>query len=782
VVTRLLRGLPVPLALIGMLAVAGLALGRIYAGPLIVQLMLGAAIGSVATSVAARRLPSWAVGPLSVLGLTGYTLLAVKVAAASSGVPGTLPALTADALANGIPRVLTAMIPVEAQPDTVVVPVLATWLAGLAGAEIALRTGRALLACVPAGLLYGTVLYAVGPNAPGALWQPLCFAALVAAALATSAAERTTSTDERPTSTDERPTSTDEKSTAALRARVAAGAAAGLAVTLALAAVVGPVLAAQVGTHPADPRRYVKPPQLDALDENPLVRLSGWALAPDQHLFDVRLSGRAGNDMRIRLAVLNDYDGVTWRVGATYRTAGRVLTGPAGATGENGAAGGDGPAGGGRAGGGKPVTQRITIADLDGRLVPAIATPQRIEGARVAYDQASGTIAIPEGLHAGLAYDVESRRAALDVNLLPTAEVPSGGPTTRFIRLGSQPPDQIRRLSQQLSEGSGSPYQRAQAIEQFLAEHYQLVADAPSGHAYPNLAFFLFGPPAGGGQRGTSEQFAAAFGVLARSMGLPTRIVVGFRVKPGTTTVRGADALAWPEVQFSGVGWVPFNPLPQPDAKPRPVEEDFKPSPEPSTPPPTNTPPPAASTSATPKPPAAGTGDGGPGAGTVAAATGSGLFLVLVAAVAAVVLLRRTRRRRRLYAGDPAGRIVGAWREVLDALRLAGRPPPAHLAATEVADHAARAVGHRHAEHPPGHRHVEHHAGHPNVVRPAAPVLDDLAGLVNVVTFAPDGVGEAQADRAAAQASAYVDELRARRSWWRRLLWSADPRPLRWRP
>ena len=70
---------------------------------------------------------------------------------------------------------------------------------------------------------------------------------------------------------------------------------------------------------------------MDSLDENPLIRISGWALNPDQHLLDVRADRRRPPTPRIRLAVLSDYDGVTWRVGATYRNAGRVLPAPAGA-------------------------------------------------------------------------------------------------------------------------------------------------------------------------------------------------------------------------------------------------------------------------------------------------------------------------------------------------------------------------------------------------------------------------------------------------------------------
>jgi transglutaminase-like putative cysteine protease len=735
-----LRGLVVPAAIAGMVAVAGLGLGGIYSDALAVELFGGAAVASVAVSVAARRLPSWAVGPLSVVALAGYTLLTVRLSSAGGRADGPLARLAADALFNGIPRVLTAMIPIEPQPDTVVVPVLAIWLAGLAGAELALRGRRILLACLPPALLYATVLYAVGPNADRQLWQPVSFAACAALALATSAGEPTTTAPEL----------TAAQRTA-LRMRILVGTAGGLVATLAVIAVVGPAVAGRVDRDPADPRRYVKPPQLDALDENPLVRLSGWALNPDQRLFDVQLSGATGDETRIRLAVLDDYDGVTWQVGATFRNAGRVLTGPHPAEDRS-----------------TPVSQQITIDELDGRLVPAAAVPDRIEGVRVGLDEATGTIAIPEGLRPGLRYTVVSRAPAIDVNALPSADVGSGPAVARFVRLGSSAPQEMQQLAQRLAVGNAAPFARAQAIEQFLSEHYALVADAPSGHAYPNLSFFLFGPPGGGGQRGTSEQFAASFAVLARLVGLPTRVVVGFRARPGSPEVRGADALAWPEVLFENVGWVPFNPLPQPNTQPRPVEDDFKPNPEPSTPPPSNAPTPsAAPTSAHPSRSVNAAAAGTP-PGTIAAAATTALFLVVVLCAVTVVMMRRAQRRHRLYTGDPPGRIVGAWLEVLDALRLAGRPPPEHLAATEVAEHAALAADR------------EAPARERGGLRPPAPDLDDLAGLVNAVAFAPDHASAAQADRAAEQAVAFVEDLRTRRSWWRRLLWSADPRPLRW--
>src|SRR5690606_10080274 len=75
----------------------------------------------------------------------------------------------------------------------------------------------------------------------------------------------------------------------ALRLRAASGLAAGLVAVLAAAAVAAPLVAYQVGREPTDPRQYVEPPDLDVLDQNPLLRTSAGAANPEQHLLDVEV-------------------------------------------------------------------------------------------------------------------------------------------------------------------------------------------------------------------------------------------------------------------------------------------------------------------------------------------------------------------------------------------------------------------------------------------------------------------------------------------------------------
>lgn len=735
-VARALRILLPPALITAMLVLSGVVADRIYNGTLFTVLIAGAAAGSVAISLALTRLRAWSVAPLSVLGLAGYLAFALHLSAQRAGITGDLPTIATEALRDGIPRLLAVLVPVEPQPDTVAVPVIATWLAGLMAMELTARARRTLVGLTPPVLLFAGALWLVGPAAPRTPWLALAFAALAIAALAFTGRVRTPDTG------------LDPATRKALRLRAALAGGTGFALILALVAGAAPPVASQVTAAPFDPRSLIDPPDLDALDENPLIRLSGWALQPQEKLLDADVAA----DTRIRLAVLSDYDGVTWRVGATYRPAGRSLPRPPGEV------------------TGKPVQQRITIAGLTGKLLPAAATPSHVDGVRTAYDQATGTMLRPEGLSAGMTYTVTSLHSEPDVNLLPVADVPAGSAMARYVTLGPNVPDNLSRLAQQLGADNGAPYQRALAIEQFLSEHYKLDPQAPSGHAYPNLNFFLFGPPGTGAGKGTSEQFAASFAVLARLLNLPSRVVVGFTARAGNHPVTAGDALAWPEIYFTDLGWVPFHPLPEPNTETKPLEDEFKPQPETSQPPPSDEPiptlePTADAPSAAPS--AGGSAAGGANVALVAGAGGGGLIVLLLAGFVVFVLVARgALRRRRLDEGSPDSRIEGAWLEVGDALRLAGRRAPEHLSAAEVAAHAAEAAAPVRGKHE---------------VRLAAPTLDELARAVNQTVFGPGTAGDTEAEAARSRAVAYINELKARRSWWRRLLWTLHPGPLRWR-
>ena len=74
----------------------------------------------------------------------------------------------------------------------------------------------------------------------------------------------------------------------------------------------------------------------------------------------------------------------------------------------------------------------------------------------------------------------------------------------------------------------------------------------------------------GNGMVGDAEQYAALMAVLARALGIPARVVVGFagsgchgrRATDGSVPVTGADLTAWVEVPFQQAGWVAYDPTP----------------------------------------------------------------------------------------------------------------------------------------------------------------------------------------------------------------------------
>ena len=202
------------------------------------------------------------------------------------------------------------------------------------------------------------------------------------------------------------------------------------------------------------------------------------------------------------------------------------------------------------------------------------------------------------------------------------------------------------------------------------------------GRRYWRIEQFLFGEAdTPGGRVGTSEQFATAF-----ACGPPRRAADPARGRlPPPATRRptaaawsaASDALAWPEVYFDRLGWVPFSPTPTTTPSPQG-------RPEVAPAPPARTDAPAPARRPPPRGPEADGRDRRRRAGADAASAPWWPTAPVAAARrragrSCSWLLRRVRRacahRRR---GAP-----GAWAEVLDAL-APGRParPPGRQPAT----------------------------------------------------------------------------------------------------
>ncbi|MGH9096564.1 MAG: transglutaminase domain-containing protein, partial [Acidimicrobiales bacterium] len=121
-------------------------------------------------------------------------------------------------------------------------------------------------------------------------------------------------------------------------------------------------------------------------------------------------------------------------------------------------------------------------------------------------------------------------------------------------------PGRVVRLAHQLVAGLTTPFAKAVAIQNYLRAHETYNLNPPTGPGN-QLERFLFVTHAG-----YCQQFSAAFALLARIDGLPTRVAVGTTpgqlIRGDTYQVTTADIHSWPEVLFAGLGWVRFEPTP----------------------------------------------------------------------------------------------------------------------------------------------------------------------------------------------------------------------------
>jgi hypothetical protein len=98
-------------------------------------------------------------------------------------------------------------------------------------------------------------------------------------------------------------------------------------------------------------------------------------------------------------------------------------------------------------------------------------------------------------------------------------------------------------------------------LQNYFLQNFTYSTDIPVDQSASALDSFL------NDKSGYCQQFAATMALMARSLGLPSRVVVGYtpgaRGDDGTWVVQGKDAHAWPELLFPGVGWVRFEPTPR---------------------------------------------------------------------------------------------------------------------------------------------------------------------------------------------------------------------------
>ena len=425
------------------------------------------------------------------------------------------------------------------------------------------------------------------------------------------------------------------------------------------------------------------------------------------------------------------------------------------------------------------VVQTFVMDGLATKWLPAayVAEEIRTNGAGdVRWDAETSTLVTNKATAAGSSYQVTS-----SVPRYSPEDLRSADPTVpRDLRFAVDLPDNFSETAGTIAQsvadqaGATTPYDQALALQQFFRETggFTYSTDVQPGQDISAIDDFL------DKRVGYCEQYAGTFAAMARSLGIPARVAVGYTwgepdpVVPGRYQVLGRNAHAWPEVYLGEFGWVSFEPTPgrgNPESESYTGVNPSQVNPE-STAATTPAPDQAAAEAAVAAaqaglPPdefaaaaaAANRLDGGDGwlrpvfTTVLLLVVAVGLYLL---AVPGAIAFRR-RRRRAGAAGSPSAEVGVAWAETTEALVVAGvtaRPDETHA---ELARRAAE------------------------VLPAAGDPLQRLAGVADSAAYGPAPTAEdsATAGRAATEVHQAVDGSLSPVGRLRRLL---DPRPL-WR-
>lgn len=177
----------------------------------------------------------------------------------------------------------------------------------------------------------------------------------------------------------------------------------------------------------------------------------------------------------------------------------------------------------------------------------------------------------------GAVYDFDTQHAIIRYEATSNIATPSPGelraagrnyPTQfaeTYLRLPEVDP-RVPQLAEQITNSAKSNYDKASALEHYLRTRFAYTLELPRTVVKDPIANFLFER-----KQGHCEYFASSMAVMLRTLGIPSRVVNGFRSDEfndltGSYVIRAKNAHAWVEAYFPGYGWQTFDPTPGGDA------------------------------------------------------------------------------------------------------------------------------------------------------------------------------------------------------------------------
>lgn len=214
-----------------------------------------------------------------------------------------------------------------------------------------------------------------------------------------------------------------------------------------------------------------------------------------------------------------------------------------------------------------------------GKYVPGAWIPQevRLFNTTVTVDS-MGAITAAKNIEQNTEFKVKTQLPMYDLNAMRQADPASyqeeeamRDEFSTYLDLPKTLPQSVFELAEQKTNPQFNWFVQCEQIADYLRKNFKYNSMREVDEdADDYVAEFLFKR-----KEGHCTDFASAFVVMARCVGIPSRLVTGFG--PGTLNkvtgereIRSTDLLTWAEAFIPGTGWVPFDPTPQgfmPDVK-----------------------------------------------------------------------------------------------------------------------------------------------------------------------------------------------------------------------
>ncbi|MEN8183761.1 MAG: DUF3488 and transglutaminase-like domain-containing protein [Myxococcota bacterium] len=211
------------------------------------------------------------------------------------------------------------------------------------------------------------------------------------------------------------------------------------------------------------------------------------------------------------------------------------------------------------------LLQRIVREPVSAGVIFSAGEPSVLQGdLRSVHRDANGGLYAPGQAEDRIRYRVSSRPTLEGDGLEGDLALPPARRGDRYLQLPELSPE-LEQLAREITRETTHDAEQLRAIESWLRAHGRYDDQTPSlppEDPRSPIEIFLLGEITG-----HCEYFATGMVVLARSLGLPARLVNGFaggreNTIGGFVELTRSDAHAWVEVHFERAGWVRYDPTP----------------------------------------------------------------------------------------------------------------------------------------------------------------------------------------------------------------------------